>query len=151
MFAMRPYKNRKNSMSYNPFREIEELEREFFDQPLDFFDGHTLSEFKTDIIDHGNEYILEADLPGFEKDDIKLDLDGDILTIQAERHSQHEQKDKKNNYLRRERSYGSYSRQFDLSGVDTEHIKASYDKGVLKLTLPKKEEEAKSSKRLQID
>ena len=152
MFAMRPYNNRRHNLSsYNPFREMEELERNFFDRPFDFFDDHMLSEFKTDIIDHGNEFVLEADLPGFNKDDISLDIDGDVLTIKAERHSEHEEKDKKNDYVRCERSYGSYSRQFDVSEVDTDHIKAKYDNGVLKLTLPKKKEEVKTSKRLQIE
>ena len=51
MFAMRPYNNRRHNLSsYNPFREMEELERNFFDRPFDFFDDHMLSEFKTDII-----------------------------------------------------------------------------------------------------
>lgn len=97
-----------------------------------------LSEFKTDIMDNGDEYVLEADLPGFDKNDHQLDIDNNVLTIRAERHSEHEEKDKKNKYIRCERSYGAYCRKFDLSGVDEAAIKAKYDKGVLKLTLPKK-------------
>ena len=151
MFDLRPY-NRKNMISsYNPFREMEDMERRFFDDPFCFYDVKALAEFKTDIIDNGDSYELDADLPGFEKGDIKLDITGDVLTIQAERHSEHEEKDKKQKYVRCERSYGSYSRAFDISGVDADKIKAKYEDGVLKLTLPKKEEPKEQSRKLEIE
>ena len=57
----------------------------------------------------------------------------------AERHSEHEDKDKRGKFVRCERSYGSYSRSFDVSGIRTEDIKAAYKDGVLELTLPKKQ------------
>ena len=78
------------------------------------------------------------DRPGFDKKDIHLDVNGDTLTIHAERKAEQEEKDDKNNYVRCERSFGSYSRQFDLSSVDADHMKATYDNGVLKLEMPKK-------------
>ena len=74
----------------------------------------------------------------FDKKDIHLDVNGDTLTIHAERKAEQEEKDDKNNYVRCERSFGSYSRQFDLSSVDADHMKATYDNGVLKLEMPKK-------------
>lgn len=151
MYEMRPYNHKNHMSSYNPFREMEELERHFFDDPFGFFDSKMLAEFKTDISDNGKEYILEADLPGFNKEDINIDINNNILTIKAERHSEYEEKDKKNKYVRCERSYGSYSRQFDISNVDTEHIKAKYNNGVLKLTLPKHQETAEKSKKLKIE
>ena len=96
MFEMRPY--RRNSMStWNPFSEMEEMERRLFNN--DFFSGRGLAEFKTDITDEGDYYELKADLPGFKKEDIQLQLDGDTLTIQAQRHSEHEEQEKK--FLRR--------------------------------------------------
>ena len=110
-----------------------------------------MAEFKTDVTDEGDHYLLEADLPGFDKKDITLDINGDILTVHAERHSKVEEKDKKDKVIRMERSYGSYSRQYDISGVKTDEIKAKYDNGVLKLTLPKKEETLPASKRLEIE
>lgn len=79
MFDLRPYNRKNNVTSYNPFREMDS----FFDDPFRFFDGKALAEFNTDIIESGNNYILEADLPGFEKGDIKLDVKDDILTIKA--------------------------------------------------------------------
>ena len=78
-------------------------------------------------------------------------ISGDVLTVQAERHSEHEDKDQKNKYVRCERSYGLYSRQFDVSEIDTENIKAKYENGVLKLTLPKKSEVSSSPKRVEIE
>ena len=82
--------------------------------------------------------MLEADLPGFKKEDIKIDLENDRLTIKAERKSEHE--DNKNGYVRRERHFGSFERSFDVSGIDTSGIKANYTDGVLTLTLPKRPE-----------
>ena len=87
-------------------------------------------------LESGNNYILEADLPGFEKGDIKLDVKDDILTIKAERPTETEKKDKDSRRICCERSYGSYSRQFDVSGIDTDKISAKYENGVLKLTMP---------------
>ena len=148
MFELRPY--HKNNKVYNPFREMEEFEKNFFTTPYSFFDG-AMESFKTDIKDEGDRYELEADMPGFEKKDIHLDINGDVLTVSAERHSEHEEKDKKDKYVRCERSYGSYSRQFDLSNVKSNEITAKYDNGVLKITLPKKKEELPKSRRLEIE
>ena len=144
MFGLMPFERRQNSMSYNPFREMEEMERAFFG-------NHSLSEFKTDIQDKGSSYELTTDLPGFAKKDIHLDISGDVLTIRAERHSEHEKKEKKGKYVRCERSYGAYSREFDLSGVQSDAITAKYHDGVLKLTLPKKKEDQPQTRRLEIE
>ena len=150
MFELRPY-SRKNNSLYNPFREIDEFENRFFANPLTFFDNTMLDEFKTDIKDEGDHYELEADLPGFDKKDIHLDINNDILTVSAERHSEHEEKDKKGKYVRCERSYGSYSRQFDLSGVKSDEISAKYENGVLKLTMPKKAPDEPKTRSLEIE
>ena len=150
MFEIRPYAHKKNTALYNPFREMDEWEKQFFGNPFGFFEGG-IEEFKTDIKDEGDRYELEADLPGFDKKDIHLDVNGDVLTVHAERHSEHEEKEKKGKYVRCERSYGSYSREFDLSGVQADKITAKYENGVLKLTIPKKEAEAPTSHRLEIE
>jgi len=151
MFELRPYDRRGNHLrSYDPFREMEELERAFFGRP---FSGHGfdgLAEFKTDIQDKGDSYLLEADLPGFKKEDIHIDLDGDTMTISAERHSDREEKDKEGGYLRCERSYGSYRRSFDVSGIEESGLKAEYSDGVLRLTLPKKQQTVSSARRIEI-
>ena len=89
-------------------------------------------------------------LPGFAKEDIHLDLEGDVLTVSAERHSEWEDSDKKGNYLRCERSFGQYSRSFDVSNVETDQIRADYNNGVLKLTMPKKGKTVPASRRIEI-
>lgn len=152
MFELSRRNNNHVSAYFNPFREMAEFERRFFGTPFDsFFGTHDLAEFKTDVTDQGDSYLLETDLPGFAKEDINLDLNGDCLTIKAERHSEAEEKDKENKVIRRERSYGSYCRQFNVSGIDTAAIKAKYDNGVLKLTLPKKTQSLPEGKRLEIE
>lgn len=151
MFELRPYGHRKNNEVYNPFRDIDEFEKKFFAAPFGFFDAGGLDEFKTDIKDEGDHFELEADLPGFDKKDIKLDINGDVLQIKAERHLEHEEKDKKNKFIRCERSYGSYTREFDVSNIETDKIGAKYENGVLKLTLPKKENTLPESKHLEIE
>lgn len=149
MFELRPY-SRKNNSLYNPFKEMDELENSFFGSPFGFF-SNAIDEFKTDIKDEGDHYELIADLPGFDKKDIKLDISDDALTVSAQRHSEHEEKDKKGKYIRCERSYGNYSRSFDLSGVKADAVTAKYENGVLKLTMPKKTETKPSSRRLEIE
>ena len=152
MYDLKPYRKNSSVSTYNPFRDIEELERRFFGEPFGgFFRGSDLAEFRTDISDQGDSYLLEADLPGFEKKDIQLSLSDNTLTVEAERHSESEDEDKKSKYLRIERSYGHYSRQFDVSAIDTEKITAKYENGVLKLTLPKKQETLPESRKLEIE
>ena len=93
---------------------------------------------------------LEADLPGFKKEDIHIDLEGDYLTISASRNDSKEEKDEKGNYVRRERCYGSFTRSFDISGIKADEITAEYSDGVLKLNMPKREEIKPTSRRLEL-
>ncbi len=148
MFELKPYTHKNNGLYYNPFQTMDEFEKNFFDPS--FFET-SLEQFKTDIKDEGDSYTLEADLPGFDKKDIHLDLNNDLLTVSAERHSEHEEKDKKGKFVKCERSYGSFSRQFDVSAVDTDGIKAKYENGVLTLHMPKKSVQLPSAKRLEIE
>ena len=129
--------------TYNPWQEMEALERRFFDPVMNDF-------FRTDVTDEGDHYLLETDLPGFDKNDIHLELEGDTLTIRAERHAKTEQMEK-DKIVRMERSYGSYSRSYDISEIDAEAIKAKYDNGVLQLTLPKREQLPPASRKIEIE
>lgn len=138
--------------TYTPFHEMEEFEKAFFSNPFGrFFGASALSPFRTDVTDEGDHYLLEADLPGFEKKDITLDIQDDTLTVRAERRSKVEEKDQKDKVIHMERSYGSYTRSFDISGVDADKIRARYVDGVLKLTLPKLEQRLSEGRRLEIE
>lgn len=117
----------------------------------DFFNSEPIKPFKTDIKDLGDNIRLEADLPGVKKEDIKIDIENKYLTISAERKSEKEDKDEKGNFIRRERSYGSFSRSFDISGIESEKISAKYEDGVLILTMPKKEKELPEKRTLTIE
>lgn len=110
--------------------------------------GFQLSDFKTDIIDEGDKFVLEAELPGFDKGDININVDGNRLTITAE-HSESDE-ESKDNYIRKERRYGSFTRSFDVSNIETEKIKADYKNGVLTLDLPKKDDKP-SGRRIDIN
>ena len=142
MFDMMPFERRNSMARFDPFRELDNFEKSFFG---DFGGG-----FRTDIKDKGDHFELEADLPGVKKEDIAVDIDGDCLTISAQRDSQREEKNEQEQYVRRERSYGSYSRSFDISNVKSEEISGSYENGVLKLLLPKRSPTGSTSRRLDI-
>ena len=127
MFGMLPFERTHD----NGFDTFDHFVRHFFDQS-----NTSLPAFRTDIRDDGNRFVLEAELPGFEKEDIKLDLKDGILTISAQHNADSEKKDK-NGYIRRERRYGSVRRSFDVTGIDEDGISAAYKSGVLELSLPK--------------
>ena len=73
------------------------------------------------------------------------------MTISAERHSDFEDKDKQGNYVRCERSYGAYSRSFSTAGIDMDNMKASFDNGVLRLTMPKQQAKPVGGRKLLIE
>ena len=143
MFELVPYTRKRNVTFYNPFDELEEMQRRFFGE-------NAVREFKTDIRDNGESYLLEAELPGFKKEEITVNIEDDTLTIRAERSDSTEEKDGKGNFVKRERSYGSFSRSFDMTGIRVEDISAAYEDGILKLTLPKKQETLPTSRKLEI-
>ena len=91
-----------------------------------------------------------ADLPGVDKKDIALNYDNNYLTIEAKKDESNDQKDDKGNYIRRERSYGSFSRSFDISDVDADHISAEYKNGVLEMILPKTQTTKPETRRLTV-
>lgn len=141
MFEITPYTRRSLDL-FDPFRELGNFERGLF--------GKNSVAFSTDIRDNGDSYLLEADLPGFDKENIHIDIKNGLMTITAERHSNNEQKDKDNNVICSERSYGSFTRSFNLTGIDEDAIGAEYKDGVLSVTLPKKEKTTVEGRRLEI-
>ena len=116
----------------------------------DFFDDFApmpkMGKFdmKCDIYEKGGNVHIELDVPGFKKEDIKLDVDDGILTIEATKNE--EKEDESKNYYRKERVYGTFKRQFNVGNVDENKIDAKFENGVLKITLPK--EAKKESKKL---
>ncbi|MBN2744799.1 HSP20 family protein [Breznakibacter xylanolyticus] len=93
------------------------------------------------VMENENEFVIEVAAPGMQKDDFKVNLDQDTLTISSERKSEHTL-EKKGRYTKHEFSYQSFQRSFTLPErlVDAEKIVAKYDNGILHITLPKREE-----------
>ena len=143
MFELIPFDRRNRGMAnFDPFRMLDEMDRRFFTG------APAVSAFRTDVIDTGDAFKLESELPGFKKEDIKIDIENDCLTISAERST--DDKEEKDNFVKRERFYGSFSRSFDVSGIDVDGIEAAYNDGILTVKLPKKGAEVPASRRLEI-
>lgn len=118
----------------------------YFDDFLeDFFpENNNWNNMKCDIYEKEGNYHIIMDIPGLEKEDIKIDYSDGYLTIEASKND--EKKDEEKNYIRRERTFGQVKRQFYVGNVETSEIKAEFKHGVLKIVVPKKDE--KSSKNI---
>jgi len=113
---------------------------DFFDFPSMPRQQQAISVMKTDVREHENGYELDVDLPGIKKENVKVKLEDGYLTISASTAQNNDEKDKKGNYIRRERFSGSYSRSFYVGEeVKETDIKAKFDNGVLQLSIPKPE------------
>lgn len=130
----------------------------FFDDAFDdvfntpFFRGSTEASMKTDITEKDGNYLLDIELPGCAKEDIKMELDDGYLTVMASRNTNKEEKDEKGNIVRQERYSGTFQRSFYVGTDVTENdIKASYDNGELKVIVPKKEAKLPEKKYISIE
>ena len=114
---------------------------DFFGRRNPLYGKNTKNMMKTDVRETDGSYELDIDLPGFKKDEIKAQLKDGYLTISAAKGVNNDQKDKDGNYIRRERYSGSMSRSFYIGeNVTQEDVHAKYEDGILKLTVPKKEQ-----------
>lgn len=110
---------------------------EMFADP--FFTEHESKIMKTDIKEKTDKYLIGIELPGYQKENIKIDVEDGYLTVHAEINSDNEEKEE-GKFVRRERYVGSCSRSFYVGNeVKSEDIKASYKNGILKIEVPKKE------------
>lgn len=104
---------------------------------------------KTDVREEENGYTLEVEMPGVKKENVNLELNNGYLTIEAKQNSNNDEKDKKGNYIRRERYFGSSARSFYVGDIKEEDIEASLDSGILKIYIPKEKRE-ENKKRIEI-
>ena len=118
-----------------------------------FTNSSTTKVMRTDIQEKDNNYVIEMDLPGYDKEDVKAQLKDGYLTISAEKNTSKDEKDEKGNYIRRERYSGKCSRSFYVGeNVKEEDIKASFKNGILELTFPKEiEKKQEDIKYITID
>jgi HSP20 family protein len=130
----------------DPLKMFEDV---FNDRLTPFFNSVMAPTFKVDISEDEKAFYLSADIPGVKKEDVKVSMEDDVLCISAERSQ--EEEEKKKNYHRVERSWGSLSRSFTIGDhVDSDNISANYDNGVLKIVIPKLEREESKSKEIKI-
>jgi HSP20 family protein len=100
-----------------------------------------------DVVEQADGYLVRADLPGLGEDDVSIAVENDVLTVSGERKSEHEES--KEGYRRIERAFGSFSRSLRLpEGVDADAVSASFEKGVLEISIPKPE--ARKPRRVEI-
>ena len=140
MYGLSPFG--RNAINF--FNALGDLDKEYFT------DSMPVNSCRTDIKDLGDKYIMESELPGFNKEDINIDVKDSYITISAEHKAETEKKEEDGKYIRRERKFGSFKRSFEISDVDTNAISAEYKNGILIIDLPKKKPEEPVSKILGI-
>ena len=114
------------------------LPRIFYDNFLD--EMPSIKGMQCDIYEKDNEYHLEMDIPGYQKDEIKIECHKGTLTVKAEKNEVSEEQDEKKNYIKKERKYGKIERSFYLGDIEEENIHPKYDNGILEIIVPEKKE-----------
>ena len=123
-------------------------EREFFGGKNPLYGKHQKNIMKTDVREKDDVYEVDIDLPGFKKDEITAKLENGYLTVSAQKGLNKDQKDENGRYIRRERYAGHCSRSFYIGeGVEQEEIKARFEDGILRLTVPRKEKKQVEQKK----
>lgn len=144
-----------------PYRKNNSLGR----RPEDGFDGEKFfgelvgesvfpfifgsNQMKVDVKENEKEYVIEAELPGIKKEEVVVDLKDDMLIISVERKEQ--TNEEKENYIRRERRYGTMSRAFGVSDIMREGVSAKFENGILTVVLPKGGQSSDKNTRINID
>ena len=114
----------------------------------ELYGKHAKNLMKTDVRETKNSYEVDVDLPGFKKDEIKLELDNGYLTISAAKGLDKDETDKETGkYIRRERYAGNLSRSFYIGDVKQEDVKAAFKNGILSISVPKEDKKAKEEKK----
>ncbi|HLR81135.1 MAG TPA: Hsp20/alpha crystallin family protein [Bacillota bacterium] len=135
MFDLKPFKKKNEDF----FERMVESFNEVFNQdevtPL----SGRFNSFRTDVKETKKAYYIEAELPGFDKEDISIQVDDDYLTIRAKRDEEEETTDEDDKIIRQERRYGEFIRRFYVDDIDEDNIKAKLRRGVLRIKIPKED------------
>jgi HSP20 family protein len=143
---------------WEPVRELNSLQQEMNRLFSSFFDTPTAGNGSSyarrwvpamDLVETDDEYVLTADLPGLSEGDINIEFEDNVLTVSGERKSEHSQR--KEGFFRLERAAGAFSRSLTLpEGVDAEAVRATFDKGVLEIRIPKPEQRKPKKVAIQV-
>lgn len=140
-----------NELRNRDFDVFDPMNDFFGDFGKNFFNSVAGNQMKTDVIENKDNFEVNAELPGFKKADIHLDYDNDTLSIHATHDLRKEDKDTEGKVLRKERTSSNVSRAFYLPDVESDKIAASYDGGILKVTLPKQEVTKETAHKIDIN
>ncbi|KAA8501059.1 Hsp20/alpha crystallin family protein [Mediterraneibacter catenae] len=124
------------------------FDRDFWGKKNPLYGKNANRVMKTDIREYDRGYELDVDLPGFKKDEIKVELENGYLTISAAKGLDKDEQDKQGKYIRRERYAGAMQRSFYVGDAVTEEdVKAKFEDGILRLSIPKKDAKAVETKK----
>jgi HSP20 family protein len=142
---------------WEPVREISSIQTEmnrlfnsFFDTPTTGNGGAARRWLPAmDVVESDDHFVLTADLPGLGEEDVNIEIEDNVLTVSGERKAEHE--DKREGFVRVERSYGSFRRSLTLpKDVDADAVSANFDKGVLEIRIPKPEQRKPRKVEIQV-
>ena len=113
------------------------FEKNFFGERNPLYGKHAKNLMKTDVKETRDSYKLAIDLPGFKKDEVKVELKDGYLTVSASKGLDKDEEDREGRFIRQERYAGAFSRSFYVGDIRPEEVKCKYEFGVLRVTLPK--------------
>ncbi|NMB96122.1 MAG: Hsp20/alpha crystallin family protein [Clostridiaceae bacterium] len=155
MFGLTPYRKNSSLRKRDGFGEISDFIDNFFNDSImsPFLSGvnflrNEFSPMKADVRETEKEYVIDVEIPGAKKENINLDLRDDVLNVCVEQNEI--VNEERENYIRKERRYGSYSRSFYVPDVKHEEITAKYKDGILTINLPKTDDVRKKSRKIDI-
>ncbi|WP_071394045.1 Hsp20/alpha crystallin family protein [Bacillus tuaregi] len=134
MFDLIPFRKRNEELFGHMLKSFNEV----FEQNGLFTLGEGFNSFRTDIMEKENAYYVEAELPGFAKEDISIEYENNQLTIKAKRELLTEEKDKNEKVIRQERHFGEFLRRFYVEDIKDDEIMAKLEDGILKIEIPKR-------------
>lgn len=134
MTQLVPFTSRRGDLMNRRYAPLSNMIDDFFNDT--YSNRLRTSNFKIDIKEEDNQYVIEAEIPGFDREQITLDLENGLLSITAEKTET--TNDEKHNYIHRERTTRSMTRRIALGDVDEDQLKAKLDNGILEIIVPKK-------------
>ncbi|MBY7145008.1 Hsp20/alpha crystallin family protein [Virgibacillus sp. NKC19-3] len=147
MFDLLPSRRRNEDTFKSMLKSFDDVFNRDVFSPL----NENFRSFQTDITEKENAYYVEADLPGFNKEDIRIDMENNQLTIHAKRDNKNEEKDNNDKIIRQERHYGEFVRSFYVDNVKEDDITAKLEEGTLKIEIPKQAPTKPTKKKIDVE
>ena len=149
MFDLTPYKKKSSlSRGNGDLWDIDSMFENFFNDSVFPAYYSNSRQMKVDIKENENEYIIDAELPGINKEEVNIELNDNNLTISVSKDEQ--VNEEKENYIRKERYQSSMTRSFHIENVNNEKVDATFNNGVLSVILPKREPGSPKNKKIDI-